>query len=225
MSKKSQVASSIFVISIIIFPAFFVLGIVLPNFIYDLSTVLFGDCSDFFTGLGIALLIMLLIPPWRKHQRAVVSKTWKTIMKKFFKSEPKDEVVFKDDIVRFAATEYLANDSDFKNDLIKEVLKSTENYSVEQSSQAKEENLLDLTKYRQFKLRNLNKTSFPNLDLTNFLTNINFELNPTLFLELFYSNFAPAERLGFGGDKRNSQFPIDFSLYYRKLNNRCENNG
>lgn len=146
-------------------------------------------------------------------------------MKKFFKSEPKDEVVFKDDIVHFAVTENLTNDSDFKNDLIEEVLKSTVNYSFEQSSQAKEENLLDHTNHRQFKLRNLNKTSFPNLDLTNFLTNINFELNPTLFLELFYSNSAPAERLVFGGDKRNSQFPIDLSLYYRKLNNRCENNG
>ena len=110
MTSYSRVAVSIFVISVMLLPAVYILGILLPPLLYNTFMFYFGELSDFFTVLGIILLVMTLGPPYDRKKLAWVARKIKRYAKNFFWPKNTEEVVFRDDIIHFTATEDISKD-------------------------------------------------------------------------------------------------------------------
>ncbi|NVM52586.1 MAG: hypothetical protein HWN66_02700 [Candidatus Helarchaeota archaeon] len=229
MSKKPHVSSSIFLITIMILPAIFILGVILPIMINNILNFFFGDCSIFFTIFGIIFLVSFLIPPPPgKKRRTIFFESMKRFFKKFLKPKLTDEIVFKDDIVHFAATEHLTENSSSKFEYVNDELKSYNNSTIAHSSQDSENRgsisnvLSQPKKHKTTSKHRINfYHSFSDLDLTNSLNESNFELISNLFLKK-YSQSTAAEYALLGGDKRNVQFTTEFSINPSNYNNGSE---
>ena len=127
MARTSRVLVSLFLISIILLPVVYVVGILLPMVLYAASESFFSEYSDFFTILGISLLLSMIVPPWDKKKLYFFSNAVKRFWKSFVKSKPLDEEFgFRDDIIHFAAKEITSNDCPLENKIIEENLESNE---------------------------------------------------------------------------------------------------
>ena len=229
MSKNSRVAVSIFLISMIILPAVFILGILLPMMLYQAFESTLSEFKDLFTVLGISFIVLLLIPPWDAKKRAIVSETFKKLSKGFFRPKPTDEILFKDTIVHFAATKEFSNESDLTSEIIESFLGTISVFDVKRLSSLAKGNPVNFNNTRQdfrshTSLKTRKKTTFTDsvLDPLNKLKKSNFEPNFDLFFKLYLCNTTFLEYISFGGDNWNVHLKLGCSI--NALNNNMSGN-
>ncbi len=227
MSKHPRVAVSIFLISMIILPAIFILGILLPLVIYNALEVHLTEYKDFFTGLGISFLIVLLIPPWDAKKRAVVSKTFRRLSKSFFKPKHTEDLVFKDTIIHFAAAEDFSNDSNLASEIVENFFETSSFFDVKHLiNRCNEKNFTFGRTFQPINCQTMfNKhvySDFPDfvLDHVKNLKNSSFKLNSNLFFETNCKNTTCIEIICSGGEQRNIHFMYGCSLDVIKNNIR-----
>ncbi len=86
----------------LVLPTFFVLGF-LANYFFNFFIVSFNLSNDLVTGLGIFFLILHIAPPPpNKKKRILFIQKLKALFKRFYKQSPTDDIIFTDDVVRFA---------------------------------------------------------------------------------------------------------------------------
>ncbi len=175
MPTYSRVFVSLLIILIIILPAIYILGVLLPNMLYETFMLYFGEYFDFLTILSVIILIMSIVPPCNKKKIFCLTRNLKKILKKFFWPKNTEDVKFNDDIVSFAATEGTSNDFPLQNEIngviIEPEIITTFNYLSEDSKFINFSDIFEKT--RMASLKYPKSCFFSVLDLRNEIISYN----------------------------------------------------
>ncbi|NVM27973.1 MAG: hypothetical protein HWN65_03940 [Candidatus Helarchaeota archaeon] len=126
MPKSPHLFSSILIIPLLVLPIIYVLGVLLPVGLNELCTQAFGDCSTFFTVLGVVLLISIMgPPPPNKRKLDFFKRAIRSFLRKFSKPKQTNEITLKENVVIFPETEHLTTNNilELKNE--NEILRLT----------------------------------------------------------------------------------------------------
>ncbi|TFG05256.1 MAG: hypothetical protein EU536_02435 [Promethearchaeota archaeon] len=211
MSKTSQVIASIFAISLILLPTFFVLCILFPIMLYDALLLYFNDSLETITWISIAVLVPLLIPPWDKRMRDAMASAFRRTAKYLFGQKTSEDIVFNDQIIHFAEVATPVNEPLIEPLHIKKTLQSFSDTIPENTNNSSSDficplpspSLRKMSSSRRYRIDDRFSSSSTITDSTNAVQFSNFGLISTLFLDP--SLFQKSVRTGFfhvGGNIR-----------------------